>query len=149
MGGDMGPTTPQKTDRGDRAEKIRRAHTCGVWHSYWGVSRQVAEIYQRMVKDIAAAGSEPPLDIGLGPVRLVWDEFHFDVQSIKECLAECNRQIEARQTIGPERITAILRWSLGELLTIPVQFRETMPRSYGGGDPAQHPPADWLIMERI
>jgi hypothetical protein len=145
----MGPNISRKSDPVPPTDRHPRVHTCGVWHSYWGVSRQVAEIYRRLVRDIAATGSEPALDIGLGPVRLVWDEFHFDVQTIKECLAECNRQIESHRTIGPERITAILRWSLGELLTIPPQFRETMPRTYGGGDPAEHPPADWLIMERI
>ena len=64
-------------------------------------------------------------------------------------MAECNRRVESGHTIAQERITTILRWSLGELLTVPLQFRETIPPGDDDGDPAQHPPAGWLIMERI
>lgn len=100
------------------------------WYCHWGWPKRVAEIYEEAAKQLG--GDAIPLDYG--PSHLVWADENFD--AAEWCLEHFD---EYTKHFDEEQLP-IVRWSLEELVKIPLEERDIWPEDYDGKHPENYPP---------
>jgi len=108
------------------------------WYCHWGWPKPVAEIYKQALEKLN--GYDSPLIFG--PSHLVWADENFNYA--EQCLEYCDRY-----TGDYDAELAIIRWSLEELIKLPVDLRCVKPEEYDGEHPELYPPPDGVEMVRI
>lgn len=101
------------------------------WYCHWGWAKPVAEIYKRALDDLG--GDSTPLHYG--PAHVVWDDENFDLAQ------GCLDDFEKYGAGFSERELAIVRRSLEELASLPMEERDIWPDDYDGIHPENYPPS--------
>ena len=100
------------------------------WYCYWGWAKPVADIYMDALKKLN--GHESPLHFGAAHV--VWEDENFD------CAEWCLEHFdEYRGNYSDEELN-IVRWSLEELVKLPLEVRCAEPEDYDDENPELFPP---------
>lgn len=109
------------------------------WYCHWGWAKPVADIYQTALAKLG--GDSAPLVWGQSGI--VWGNENFHLA--ENCLGQFNEQEEG---YTPEEL-AVLRWSLEELVKLPLDVRCVEPEDYEGDDPQLFPPPAGVEMVKI
>ena len=109
------------------------------WYCYWGWAKPVAEIYLKALKKLNNDSS--PLHYG--PAHVVWEDENW--YSAEWCL----NNFETYKGRFSEEELAIVKWSLEELIKIPLKQREIEPDDYDGLHPENYPPVDGIEVIKI
>ena len=102
------------------------------WYSYWGWAKPVADIYREASRRLG--GFDYPLHFS--PSHAVWEDDNFDDCTIECCLKHFDKY---KGGYTDEQL-AVARWSLAELLRIPEDARDIVPKDYDGEHPELYPP---------
>lgn len=102
------------------------------WYCYWGWAKPVAEIYLKALEKLQ--GDSSPLHYG--PAHIVWEDENWD--SAEWCL----EHIDTNNTVED---LEVIRWSLEELVKIPLADREIEPENYDGVNPEKFPPTAEVV----
>ncbi len=105
------------------------------WYCHWGWSQPVKEIYNEACEKL---GYESPLHSG--PAHVVWEDEGFG--SAELCLVNFD-QYKGDYT---DEELQVVRWSLEELVKIPLNIRCPQPENYDGENPSWFPPAADITM---
>jgi len=110
------------------------------WYCYWGWAKPVAEIYLATVEKLGGN------DMGIfwGPSHTVWANENWDYA--EESLRRFNDHEWENNT---KKELEIIRWSLEELVKIPLKDREIEPEDYDDEHPARYPPAKGVEVMRV
>jgi hypothetical protein len=100
------------------------------WYCYWGWAKPVAEIYEEAVKRLN--GDDTPLHFG--PSHIVWDDENFD------CAEACLKDFDKYTEGYTEEELNVVRWSLEELVKLPLKARDPEPDDYDDEHPEFYPP---------
>lgn len=100
------------------------------WYCYWGWAKPVADIYQEALRRLD--GDDFPLKFSGS--HIVWEDENFD-------LAEgCLEHFKEHNDDYSEEDLAIVRWSLEELVKLPLDIRCPEPEDYDDEHPELFPP---------
>lgn len=103
------------------------------WYCHWGWPKRVSDIYDEAIQKLG--GYDLPLICG--PGHVVWGDQNWS--SAEWCLEEFEKY--ARDLTAEQ--AAIVRWSLEELVKIPLAERDPAPDCDEAHDsPEKYPPAD-------
>lgn len=114
------------------------------WYCYWGWPKPIADIYTEAKRRIDAAGGSY-WALHFGPSHIVWEDENFD------CAEHCIEHFDDEKQYNSENYTEqeleIVRWSLEELIKIPIEQRESPDG--GDSDPQAYPPPAGMTMVRV
>lgn len=106
------------------------------WYCHWGWAKPVAEIYKKALAKLN--GDSSPLSFG--PAHVVWADENWDFA--ESCLENYDKWV--KEYNDDERFSdddlKVVRWSLEELVKIPLKDREIEPEDYDGKHPENYPP---------
>ena len=100
------------------------------WYCYWGWAKPVAEIYKKALEKLDGNWGL----LHFGPSHLVWEDENFD--SAEWCLEHFDDYTEGYT----KEEAAVVKWSLQELVKIPIKQRCIEPEDYDGEHPENYPP---------
>lgn len=119
------------------------------WYCYWGVPKQVADIYTKYL----VLTSETAMHYG--PAHIVWEDENFETEEhIQWCIDTAESWFKEWNVSphfgGEPKLTKVefdlVVESLKELLLIPESIRCCEPKDYDGEHPADYPPPKGLVM---
>jgi hypothetical protein len=106
------------------------------WYCYWGWSEPVAEIYIKALSKLNKDNSP----LCFGPSHIVWEDENFGNDSIEWCLQELNSfENKYYERFTPEDLK-VVKWSLEELMKVPLEIRCPEPEDYDDTNPELFPP---------
>ena len=114
------------------------------WYCHWGWSEPVAKIYKLALEKLH--GGEMALHYG--PSHIVWEDENWFDDNIQFCLKECDNYDDYKDRYSKEEID-IVRWSLEELLKLPIEVRDPCPEDYDEEHPEKYPPINGIKMIRV
>jgi len=100
------------------------------WYCYWGWAEPVTKIYNQALDRLK--GDDQPLLYG--PAHIVWEDENWAYA--EACLAD----FDQNKSYFSEEELAVVKWSLQELIKIPLPLREIEPDNYDGKNPINYPP---------
>jgi len=109
------------------------------WYCHWGWPKQVSEIYEVALKNLGGCESL----LHFGPSHVVWEDENFD--GAEWCLEHFDDYEDNNYSNSN---LEIVRWSLKELVKLPLHIRCVEPEDYDGEHPELFPPQNGIEMVR-
>ncbi len=109
------------------------------WYCHWGWSKPVAEIYLAAVEKLG--GDDIELRDGISHV--IWEDENFHLAE-----SQLEKFDSYQHRTGIDEL-AIVKWSLEELVKIPLDIRCPEPDDYEGENPQDYPPKDDVKMVKV